>query len=319
MIQLKILFFFLWLLFSAVQVQSAPRLVVLPVDALEVIRILGGISQVVGVSQYAIERDTLLPEVREIPSVGKGFSPNLEVIASLSPDVLVTWKHYPGPELENLLEPFGIRILRLDMHLPENLTESVHTLAELLGEDAVSKGEEYLQWVRQTEIRLSSLIPKDAKNPIVLAEHFAPNRLAGPGSALFALTLKAKGRNPAEELRSASSPVNMEWVMRHTPDVVIKSVSLSSLDAAKGFAQLSRAREDLLSLPGWKELAANKHSRVYALSSDILGGPRWVIGMAALMAIFYPEIADKVDAHSLHREYLRLFQKGSSGGALVAP
>ena len=309
----------LWLLFCAPQVQAAARLVVLPVDALEVVRLLGGMPQVVGVAQHAAGRNALLPEAAGIPGVGKGFAPNLETIAALAPDVLVAWKGYPGPELERRLAPFGIRVLRLDMHLPENLAAGVRILAGLLGEDAVVRGEAYLRWTRQTEARLRAAIPEDAARPTVLAEHFAPDRLAGPGSALFALTLKAGGRNLAAELRSASSPVSMEWVVERNPDVVIKSVALSSLDTAKGLAQLEKARGELLALPGWKDLPAARKGRVYAFSSDILGGPRWVVGMAALVAAFYPEAADKADAQALHNEYLHLFQGDVAGGALAAP
>ena len=173
----------LWLLFCAPQVQAAARLVVLPVDALEVVRLLGGMPQVVGVAQHAAGRNALLPEAAGIPGVGKGFAPNLETIAALAPDVLVAWKGYPGPELERRLAPFGIRVLRLDMHLPENLAAGVRILAGLLGEDAVVRGEAYLRWTRQTEARLRAAIPEDAARPTVLAEHFAPDRLAGPGSA----------------------------------------------------------------------------------------------------------------------------------------
>lgn len=319
MLQKTLLYCCLWLLFCASQIQAATRLVVLPVDALEVVRLLGGMAQVVGVSQHAAERNALLPEAAKIPGVGKGFSPNLEAIAALGPDVVVTWKGYPGPELERRLEPFGIRVLRLDMHLPENLTWGVHALAELLGEKAVARGKDYLNWVRQAEARLHASIPAGVAQPAVLAEHFAPDRLAGPGSALFELTLKAGGRNPASRLHTASSPVNMEWVVEQHPDVVIKSVSLSSLDTQKGLEQLKKARAELSARIGWQDVPAARDGRVYAISADILGGPRWVVGMAALVEAFYPEAACKTNAQALHKEYLHLFQEDSAGGALAVP
>ena len=56
MLQKTLLYCCLWLLFCASQIQAATRLVVLPVDALEVVRLLGGMAQVVGVSQHAAQQ-----------------------------------------------------------------------------------------------------------------------------------------------------------------------------------------------------------------------------------------------------------------------
>lgn len=298
---------------------TAPRLVVLPLDALECVRLLGGMDRVCGVTHHAAARRALLPEVRNIPSVGRGFSPNLEALAALRPNIVVAWKGYPGPELERQLEPLGIRILRLDLHVPDNLEDGVRTLAAVLGGDALDRGEAFLRWNQEQESRLRASIPPDASPVTVLGEHFAPERLAGPGSALFALTEKAGGRNLAAGLRLASSPVNAEWIAAQKPAVCVKSVSLASLDPEIGQRQLEAARQEFAQRPGWRDMDAVKRGRVYALSSDILGGPRWVVGMAALVGMFYPEAAPQADARALHEEYLRRFQEESKGGALYAP
>lgn len=312
-------YFLLFLTLAARPVLAEHRIVVLPQDVLEVVRLLGGMPQVVGVSHHAADRRALMPEVTDLLSVGSGFSPNFESIAALTPDVVIAWREYPGMELEQRLKPFGIRVVRLDMHLPENLEPCVQVLADLLGGEAHIKGEAFLRWVRQAESNLKGCIPANAEPPTVLARHFVAERLAGPGSALFDLTVKAGGNNPAKVLHAASSTINMEWVAEQNPAVIIQSVSLSTLDIDKGQEQLVEARTRLMGQTDWRDMAAVRTGRVYALASDVLGGPRWVVGLAAMIEALYPDAQCAPCAVQLHDEYLRLFQAGKAGGAIVAP
>ena len=82
---------------------------------------------------------------------------------------------------------------------------------------------------------------------------------------------------------------------------------------------MKKARAELSARIGWQDVPAVRDGRVYAISADILGGPRWVVGMAALVEAFYPEAACKTNAQALHKEYLHLFQEDSAGGALAVP
>ena len=94
------------------------RVVSLSASGVECIRIMERMDTLVGITEHTKTRKAQFPEVARLPSVGRGFMPNFEVIAELRPDVILAWKTNPGPELERQLEPLGIAVLRLDLTEP---------------------------------------------------------------------------------------------------------------------------------------------------------------------------------------------------------
>lgn len=128
------------------------RVVSLSASGVECIRIMERIDTLVGITEHTKTRKAQFPEVARLPSVGRGFMPNFEVIAELRPDVILAWKTNPGPELERQLEPLGIAVLRLDLTEPGKLPEEMRTLASILGPEAQRRTEAYWEWVaRWTE------------------------------------------------------------------------------------------------------------------------------------------------------------------------
>ena len=53
--------------------------------------------------------------------------------------------------------------------------------------------------------------------PTVLAEHFTPLRIAGPGSGLYDLTQMAGANNLADDIGIRSMQVDSEWVLERNP------------------------------------------------------------------------------------------------------
>ena len=76
------------------------RVVSLSASGVECIQIMERIDTLVGITEHTKTRKAQFPEVARLPSVGRGFMPNFEVIAELRPDVILAWKTNPGPELE---------------------------------------------------------------------------------------------------------------------------------------------------------------------------------------------------------------------------
>ena len=91
------------------------RMVVLNTDAAEVICALGGEESIVGVSESIAESE-LLRKLGDRPSVGRWNSPSYERIVELEPEVVIAYGRYPGAELEEKLEPAGMKVARIDCY-----------------------------------------------------------------------------------------------------------------------------------------------------------------------------------------------------------
>lgn len=199
------------------------RAVSLSASGVECIQIMGRMDTLVGVTEHTKTRIGQFPEIAGLPSVGRGFMPNLEVIAELRPDVVLAWKTNPGPELERQLEPLGIAVLRLDLTEPKTLPEEMRTLASILGTEAQARTEAYWEWVARWTAQIQKSIAGHPK-PTVLAEHFTPLRIAGPGSGLYELTQMAGGNNLAGDIGIRSMQVDSEWVLERNPQLFVKSI-----------------------------------------------------------------------------------------------
>jgi iron complex transport system substrate-binding protein len=287
----------------------AKRIVTLSFASMELIRVMGAIDRVVGATQYVKARRDLAPETVSIVNVGRGFMPNLEVLARLQPDLVIAWKSNPGLDLERQLEPLGVKVLRLDFFLPEAFEREVRVLAKVMGGEAPMRAERYLAWNREHEQRLKALILEAGlAPPTILVEHFTERRLAGPGSSAYFLTTMLGADNFAQTLGRASSIVDAEWVVKKNPDYFIKMVSLLETEDEKAKnKQLAQAKQEVLHRQGWQDMNAVRQGRVYALDSDISGGPRYVIGLYLLAHWLYPDAVPEDSAANAYDEYLRVF------------
>jgi iron complex transport system substrate-binding protein len=287
----------------------ARRIVTLSVASIELNRGMGAVDRVVGATQYVKARRGLVPETDDIVNVGRGFMPNLEVLARLRPDLVVTWKSNPGPDLERQLEPLGIKVLRLDFFLPDIFEREVRVLAQVLGDEAPERAARYLAWNQEHEQRLKTLIQESpVEPPSILVEHFTERRLAGPGSGAYLLTTILGAENFALALERASSIVDAEWVVKKNPAYFIKMVSLLNTDDEEARnRQLEQARLEVLNRQGWQEMNAVRDKRVYPLDSDISGGPRYIIGLYRLAHWLYPDLVPEESAAKAYEEYLRTF------------
>ena len=286
------------------------RAVSLSASGVECIQIMGRMDTLVGVTEHTKTRIGQFPEIAGLPSVGRGFMPNLEVIAELRPDVVLAWKTNPGPELERQLEPLGIAVLRLDLTEPKTLPEEMRTLASILGTEAQARTEAYWEWVARWTAQIQNSIAGHPK-PTVLAEHFTPLRIAGPGSGLYELTQMAGGNNLAGDIGISSMQVDSEWVLERNPQIFVKSILLGKQNPEEDSLRIDRCLHSVLERDNWRLLDAVTENRVYVLDSDIASGPRYVIGLAELASWFYPEASvpsgkriyeewNKVRSHHTH-------------------
>ncbi len=275
--------------FGGNRVLSVPirKIVSLSASGVECLRIMGRLDTLVGITEHIETRSKQLPEIKGIPSVGRGFMPNLEAIAELRPDLVLAWKTNPGPELERQLGPFGITVLRLDLTEPKRLPEEMRALASLLGAEAQSRTEAYLNWLAYWTDRIQKSIA-DYPRPTVLAEHFTSFKIAGPGSGLYDLTQMAGGNNLAADIGVRAMQVDSEWIIERNPQFFIKCILLEKQDIQKDMQATNRCLLTVSHRNNWNLLDAVRNNRIYIIDSDVASGPQYIIGLIKIASYFYP-------------------------------
>lgn len=280
------------------------RIVALTSDCAEVIRSLGATDEVAGVST-GIAEDDFFSEFTEVQTVGKWNSPDCEVLLALDPDVVLAYGKWPGKDkLEEKLGGTGIVVIRLNLYIPDNMTDDVRELGIVLERE--EKAQEMIDFYQHhTDLikeRVGSL-PKEDRQSIYL-ECYSDFKTVSAGSGGDSMCVMAGGRNIASDLIGAYPKIDSEWVIAQNPDVVVRAASASYDNTSEPEAILG----DIVSRPGWAGMDAVEGGRVHLLTSDIYTGPRYVIGVTYMAKWLYPDTFADIDPSNIHREYLVRFQ-----------
>ena len=302
------------------------RIVALTSDAAEVIRAIGAADRVVGVSKYVVQDEVFFPELSQLPNVGSCFSPDIEKIIELEPDIVITYVKWPTPDkLDEHLEGTDIKVVRLDFYKPSNMSEEVEKLGLILERE--DEAAELVEWYEAKMDEIESVVSgiPDEERVRVYFEMYKDYKACGLGSGGHEMLTLAGGRNIVVEegITDDYPEIDPEFVVEENPDVIVKALSDSR--ASNGYDEedptpMKEYRETVMGRPGWDEIKAVQEGRVYMLSADIYVGPAYPVGVAYLTTWFYPEeVAGIVKPRSWHREYLERFHNLGYSGVFTYP
>jgi iron complex transport system substrate-binding protein len=215
------------------------------------------------------------------PKIGGYFTPNIEEIVAMKPDLVLTDGEVP--ELITKLDSLGIPIavinpkdingILTDIDLLGNITGSQKEAEELTSEmrmriDAVMKKVVPLSYLP------SVFYVYDATDP-------TKPWTAGPGSFVDSLITMAGGHNVAATASGPWIQFNMEELVNANPDIIL-------VDASHGTAAISPTQIE--ELPGWQDLKAAKDNQIYIIDGDLVNrsGPRIVEGLEEIASILHP-------------------------------
>jgi iron complex transport system substrate-binding protein len=215
------------------------------------------------------------------PKIGGYFTPNIEEIVAMKPDLVLTDGEVPDliTKLDSLgipvavIDPKDINSVLTDIELLGNITGSQKEAQEITS-DMKNRIDAVMFKVVPLSYRPSVFYVFDATDP-------TKPWTAGPGSFVDSLISMAGGTNVAA---SASGPwiqFNMEELVNSNPDIIL-------VDASHGTAAISPAQ--LKDLPGWQDLTAVKENHVYTIDGDLVNrsGPRIVQGLEEIAKILHP-------------------------------
>lgn len=270
---------------------AAQRIVTIPVPMASVVMTLDGASRrVVGMhpaSRQSIEGGFLrnvFPEALTIPAdITRGgmFTPNLEAVLALKPDVVVTWSE-PAEAVQSL-ERAGLRVVALTND-PPNLARhfgNLEILGKLIGrEDRVAAVRADLERRRDTVLQaLAGLAVKP--RVLYLRQGKASLQVSGMNTFQDFWINLAGGRNVAGSLSGHQQQTTLEQLIAWDPEIIF----LGTFDAA--------TPADIYANPALSNVSAVRSKRVLKVPH---GGYRWDPGshesglmMLWAAAVMHPE------------------------------
>jgi len=277
--------FILWFIAAALACGQAPQRIVSTAPSItELLYTLGLGDRIVGVDRFS----RYPPEVLRKQKIGDYANPNLEVIASLRPDLVMIPTN--PVKLAERLQTLRLKVLEIDQEGIAKLYDSFRIVGQATG--TVAQAAKLTSSVRgQLEAIRARAAPLKRTRMIFVVGR-TPNRLdglivVGQASYLNEIIALAGGENVFRDAVASYPAASLEEVLARNPDVIVDMG-----DMADTVGVTDQHKREVTSL--WERLtnvAAVKQHRVFAVASDVyvVPGPRVVEAAKAFFAMLHPE------------------------------
>lgn len=234
------------------------RIVSLLPSLTETVCELGYCNRLVGVDRYS----KFPVSLQKLPQVGGGLDPNIEMIMSLRPDVVLMAKSSRAGER---LEALGIKVFALEPKTHADVQRVMLKIGELL------EAKDALRVWRNIDAGVTaaaqSLTPRLRQTTVYFEVNQGPYA-AGETSFIGETLTRLGVKNSIPASLGPFPKLNPEYVVRANPDVMMMGKLSASTLAAR---------------PGWDSLRAMKEQRLCVFSDDerdilVRPGPRMAEG-----------------------------------------
>ncbi|WP_457631828.1 ABC transporter substrate-binding protein [Oceanithermus sp.] len=254
------------------------RIVVMLPSATETLCSIGACDKIVATDDYS----NWPPEAAKKPKAGGLYNPNVELIASFQPDLVIASKY---GKLTGSLEKLGINVYAVDTQTYEDIFRTARSLGRLVNREA--EAEALVARINQQVYELETQAAKAAERPSVYYEIDATPYTVGPDSFIGVLIKKARGENIIPAELGLFPKISPELVVEKNPQVIILGDAPHGVSAAK-----------IAERPGWAGIRAVKDGRVCELTraqTDVVHrpGPRVAEGLRVLIECIHPGLLGK--------------------------
>lgn len=240
----------------------AQRVVSLAPSITETVCAVGAIRQLAGITDYCNYPD----EVQSKQSVGGVVNPNIEVIVSMEPDLVLVTPEGNVKDSFSLLEQVGIPVFVTNPRTLEGIRKSITDIGILTGHETAAESLVAAMNAEEVALHRSN---RDRRRVMVVVA-LQPLIVAGSGTFLAEMISLAGGNNIAAGSPLSYPSFSREEVVAADPEVIILSSGLG---------------RDLPGLfPEWKEVTALQQNAVCTIDADVLSrpGPRVLEGIRAI-------------------------------------
>ena len=252
---------------------SPQRIVSLLPSLAETVCELGYCNRLVGVDRYS----TYPASLQKLPQVGGGLDPNIEMIMSLKPDVVLMAKSSRAAER---LEALGIKVFALEPKTHADVQRVILKLGQLL--EAKDPARVWRAIDSGVSAAAQSLPPHARQTSVYFEVNQGPYA-AGETSFIGETLTRLGVKNIVPASLGPFPKLNPEYIVRAKPDVMMMG---------------QRSASGLSARPGWNNLHAMQEQRVCIFSDeerDILvrPGPRMAEGARLMVKCLVAKAPNK--------------------------
>jgi iron complex transport system substrate-binding protein len=255
----------------------------------EIVFALGLDDKVVAVSNYCDYPYDFSAWIEEgkISSIGDFADPNMEVIASLDPDLIVATGGVQGPIIDTLRD-LGYKVLVLNPSSINGVMDNI----ELVG-NATGKTTEATALIEELTNRINTVVNTVADAETIPSVYYEvwydPTSLWTAGSKAWQNELieKAGGVNIFADQDLEYFQSSAEAVIERNPDIILLPAQ------GMGYGEpFWGSLDDVKARPGWDTINAVQHDGLVEVDSNTIAraGPRVADIIEDLAAAFHPEL-----------------------------
>lgn len=229
---------------------------------------LGACGALVGVDSYA----DFPPQVKSLPRVADLFTPNVEAIVALKPDLVLVSKY---GKLGDALNAAGVRTFALNPETFDEVFSKLRVLGTIMNRETQARN---LEIQMRRDIAKVEILTKNVKPVRTYLEIDPTPYTVGPNSFMGVMLSKAGAQNIIPASLGDFPQISPELVVQQNPALIL------GLDLATAQKR-----------PGWATIAAVKSGRVMKLPpalDTILSrpGPRLPQALLGLAKLVHPEL-----------------------------
>lgn len=212
-------------------------------------------------------------EVTSVESIGTMYTPDIEKITSLEPDLVIASTHFTEENLKKL-QDLGISIIEL---YDAEQMDGVYGIIETMG-NILNKSSKAVTLITEMKTEIEDVANKIAGKEaptVYYAMTYGENGnyTAGANTFIDKMIGLAGGDNVAKDLEGWE--YSLESLLEKDPDIIL----------------IGHGLEEFKALESYKDLTAVKEDRVYEIDVNLLErqGYRNAEGINAMAKIFHPE------------------------------
>jgi cobalamin transport system substrate-binding protein len=254
------------------------RIVSMAPNITEILFALGLGENIAGVTRFC----DYPPEAQRLPRIGGLVDPNVEIVRSLDPDLIIAFRGNPL-RLVDRIRKLGLPVFVLDIgRRLDDLPALIMKIGRVTATEA--KAEALAAGLRARLATIDAALKGVAVRPKVFVLLYGQGLwTCGGESYVDDLIGRAGGTNVASALPKKWVLYKRERIIRDDPDVIF-ILARSAADFAAG-------RDRLAAMPGVAAVSAVRTGRIYQIDENAASrfGPRLIDVLDRMAALLHPD------------------------------
>lgn len=237
----------------------------------------------------------LLPDVEQqladVPQLGPSRAIDAEKLTALNPDLVIAAGHSQEKLVESM-QAMGVNVIGMTMRTRDDLQMAYEIFGALNGKHDQAKAK--FDAIKAAADEVVAKFPKEPKTKVAIVSVNPqgltvklPNSTAGEMANQLGLDNVVKGVT-ANAPNSEDAPLDIEYLVKHQPDVILVTSHAGSNQIAK-----ERLEEHFNTNSAWQAVDAVRDGKVKFLPQEYFllhAGPFYADAMKYMAASVHPEI-----------------------------